>query len=526
MMLCSFTFLRSLCGPGLACNRILQDDQSYLMTIRVRFAPSPTGHLHVGNARTALFNWLFAKRHQGTFLLRIEDTDLVRSEARFEELIFEDLRWLGMEWQEGPDIGGDTGPYRQSDRVKLYLEKADELVRAGKAYHCFCREADLEVQAEKAKAEGRDWKYAGTCQSLSGIEVDKRRQNGESSVIRLKVRSGPIYFKDLVHGAMEFDSDVISDPILIRSNGLPTYNYAVVVDDALMQITHVIRGDDHLSNTPKQVLIFEAFGWSLPFFAHLSTILGVDHSRLSKRHGATSVQNFQEMGILPEALVNYMALLGWSPHEGQSEIRPLGAIAEEFELERVSKSSAIFDIQKLFWINRHYLKQCQKERLISLAIPFLQRHGLISSVDQAISDWIGLMLDALSERVDHLSQLGEMATAICTFDAKEAIGRGEVQDVLKHNGAAEVILQLALEMSATDRDASLVWKDLVAAVKKSTGQKGKNLFHPIRVALTGTSSGPELDKLIMLYDTGSKLGLPLKVKDCRERVLEFSRLLS
>ncbi len=495
------------------------------MTIRARFAPSPTGHLHVGNARTALFNWLFATKHQGTFLLRIEDTDLARSESRFEDLIFEDLRWLGMEWQEGPDVGGEVGPYRQSDRMQIYLEKAEKLIATGKAFYCFCSEAELEAQAEKAKAEGQDWKYPGTCQKLSKVEADARRHAGEPSVVRLKVRTGPIRFKDLVHGEMEFASEVISDPILIRSNGLPTYNYAVVVDDALMQITHVIRGDDHLSNTPKQVLIFEAFGWRLPFFAHLSTILGSDHSRLSKRHGATSVQNFQEMGILPEALVNYMALLGWSPPEGQSEIQPLEAIAREFELERVSKNAAVFDIHKLNWINRHYLKACEKERLISLAIPFLQRAGLISTVDQAVSGWIGLLLDAYSERIDHLSQLAEMATAVCAFDANVALGRVEVQHVMAQDGAAAVILQLSREISSTDRDVSSEWKEMVATVKKTTGQKGKNLFHPIRVALTGCTSGPELDKLIPLFEIGSELALPLKVKNCRERVLEFCQAL-
>ena len=258
--------------------------------IRVRFAPSPTGHLHVGNVRTAIFNWLFARKAGGPFIIRIEDTDIVRSEERFEGLIYEDLRWLGLQWDEAPDIGGPHSPYRQSDRLDLYRAKASQLVQSRRAFHCFCSEAELEKQAERAKLAGIPWKYPGTCQSLAEEEVRQRMDRGDASVIRLKVREGQIRFRDVVHGDMEFSSDVISDPILIRSNGLPTYNYAVVVDDALMEITHVIRGDDHLSNTPKQVLIYEAFGWPLPAFAHLSTILGSDHTRLSKRHGATSVR--------------------------------------------------------------------------------------------------------------------------------------------------------------------------------------------------------------------------------------------
>jgi nondiscriminating glutamyl-tRNA synthetase len=325
---------------------------------------------------------------------------------------------------------------------------------------------------------------------------------------------------------MEFSSDVISDPILIRSNGLPTYNYAVVVDDALMEITHVIRGDDHLSNTPKQVLIYEAFGWPLPAFAHLSTILGSDHTRLSKRHGATSVKNLQDMGILPEALVNYLALLGWAPREGQSEILPLAELVQSFELERVSKSAAVFDLNKLYWINRHYLKECDHGRLLELAIPFLQEAGLLSNIDEGIREWAGLVIDALLSGVDHLSQIPTKAAFIFNFNPAEALTTEPVKHVLSEAKAADVIRVLADELAKPGRELPRDWKEIVANAKAQTGQKGKQLFHPIRVALTGSDSGPELDKLLPIFESGSRLTLPKPVLSCRQRAVAFAALIT
>jgi glutamyl-tRNA synthetase/nondiscriminating glutamyl-tRNA synthetase len=494
--------------------------------IRVRFAPSPTGHLHVGNVRTAIFNWLFARKAGGRFIIRIEDTDIVRSEERFEGLIYEDLRWLGLHWDEAPDVGGPHSPYRQSDRLELYREKALELVKSSRAYRCFCSEAELEKQAEHAKQAGIPWKYPGTCQSLSDTEIQQRIARGDASVIRLKVREGPIRFQDVVHGDMEFSSGVISDPILIRSNGLPTYNYAVVVDDALMEITHVIRGDDHLSNTPKQVLIYEAFGWPLPAFAHLSTILGSDHTRLSKRHGATSVKNLQDMGILPEALVNYLALLGWAPREGQSEILPLAELVQSFELEKVSKSAAVFDLNKLHWINRHYLKECDRSRLLELAIPFLQQAGLLTEVGGAIRNWAGLVIDALLPGVDHLSQIPLKAAFIFNFNPAEALATESVNHVLSEAKATDVIRVLAEELAKPGRELPRDWKEVIGAVKAQTGQKGKQLFHPIRVALTGSDSGPELDKLLPIFEDGSHFALPKPVLSCRQRAEAFAAALT
>src|SRR5438270_6845436 len=275
--------------------------------VRVRFAPSPTGHLHVGNARTALFNWLFARQKGGTYILRIEDTDVERSETQFEGQLIEDLQWLGLEWDEGPDFSGltasgDYGPYRQSQRMEVYHEHAERLLGEHKAYLCFCTAEALESERKQALAEHRSPIYSGKCRAIDPAQAAQRRASGEPAAIRLHIPEHPIKFHDIVHGPVEFSNEVVSDPIIVRSSGMPVYNYCVVIDDALMKITHVIRGDDHLSNTPKQVALYEALGWPVPEFAHLSTILGPDRERLSKRHGATSVANFREMGVLPEAL--------------------------------------------------------------------------------------------------------------------------------------------------------------------------------------------------------------------------------
>src|SRR5947209_4509158 len=364
------------------------------LPVRVRFAPSPTGYLHVGNARTALFNWLFARhaqpgdaRKSSVMVMRIEDTDLERSEVRYEQQLFDDLKWLGLDWDEGPDLeaeaaegkpGGPYGPYRQSDRLPIYREQAERLLREGKAYLCFCTAEELEQERQRAIAEHRPQIYSGKCRKLDPAEAQKRRAAGEPAAIRLHIPEHPIRFHDLVHGAVEFPNEVISDLIIMRSTGVPVYNYVVVVDDALMKITHVIRGDDHLSNTPKQVALYEALGWPAPEFAHLSTILGADRERLSKRHGATSIANFREMGVLPEALVNYLALLGWAPHGGDREIFSRDQLIKEFDLARVTPSPAIFDMEKLYWLNRHYIKASSVDQVADLAAPFFIKAGLLS----------------------------------------------------------------------------------------------------------------------------------------------------
>ncbi|MGH9601815.1 MAG: glutamate--tRNA ligase, partial [Terriglobales bacterium] len=371
--------------------------------VRVRFAPSPTGHLHVGNARTALFNWLFARRHGGTFMLRIEDTDLERSQARFEDLIYDDLRWLGLDWNEGPDIGGPHAPYRQSERLDLYRRHAERLLSEHKAYLCFCTAEELEHDRQRALAEHRPPHYSGKCRALDPADAARRRAAGGAAAIRLHIPEHPIKFHDLVHGTVEFSHEVVSDPIILRSSGLPVYNYVVVIDDAAMEITHVIRGDDHLSNTPKQVALYEALGWPVPEFAHLSTILGGDRERLSKRHGATSIENFRSMGVLSEALVNYLALLGWAPRGGDREIFSKDELVREFSLERVTPSPAVFDMEKLAWLNRHYVKQGPLERIVELALPYFVQAGYLPAAPDAITrQWFQRLVGLLAPSVDRL----------------------------------------------------------------------------------------------------------------------------
>ena len=339
---------------------------------RVRFAPSPTGMLHVGNARTALYNWLFARHTGGTFLLRIEDTDVERSEVRYEAQLIEDLRWLGLDWSEGPEIGGPYAPYRQSARLDIYEQHTKQLLDQGKAYRCFCSAEELEAERQVALREHRTQTYSGKCRVLTPDEALTRAAAGKPFAVRLAVPDAPLRFHDIVRGEVEFASEAVGDFILVRSSGIPVYNYVVTIDDALMRITHVIRGDDHISNTPRQVAIYQAFGWALPQFAHLSTILGSDRERLSKRHGATSVASFRQMGILPEALANYLALLGWGAEGGTREIFTRDELVKEFKLERVTPSPAVFDWDKLHWLNRQAIKHSPLPELRALAWPKFQ----------------------------------------------------------------------------------------------------------------------------------------------------------
>lgn len=507
------------------------------MTPRVRFAPSPTGELHVGNARTALFNFLFARQQGGVFILRIEDTDVERSETRFETQLMEDLRWLGLNWDEGPDIGGALGPYRQSERSELYLRFANRLIDAGSAYYCFCSPDDIEKERQVALASGQQPKYSGRCRSIPLDAARARKSNGELASIRLRIPDHPLRFEDLVHGPLEFPSEVIGDPILVRSTGIPAFNYAVVIDDALMLITHVIRGDDHISNTPRQVALFEALSalprlsdtepdWKLPLFAHLSTILGPDHTRLSKRHGATSLGHFRASGILPEALANYLALLGWAPGDNR-EIFPMPDLIEAFRLSQVSRNPAIFDLDKLRWLNRHYLKESVPERILDLAIPALRDAGYVAEplVGPARKWWLDV-LNLLLPSVDELSQLPSQARVLFEYDPKASLALDETRHVLAEPGAREVIDALWVAVSDNTEITSGRFKDILDQVKKESRQKGKGLFHPVRIALTGSTSGPQLDRLIPLIEAGSRLQLPKPIMGCRNRLIAFREALS
>jgi glutamyl-tRNA synthetase/nondiscriminating glutamyl-tRNA synthetase len=490
--------------------------------VRVRFAPSPTGQVHVGNARTALFNWLFARQQGGVFVLRIEDTDLERSEARYETQLVEDVKWLGLDWDEGPDVGGPYPPYRQSDKWQVYRDYAERLVSEGKAYRCFCTQEELERQREQAMQQHLQPNYPGTCRNLSPEEAERRRAAGEPCAIRLKIPEKPIRFHDIVRGWVEFSNEVVSDLIIVRSTGVPVYNYVVVVDDAEMKITHVIRGDDHLSNTPKQVALYEALGWDVPEFAHLSTILGPDKERLSKRHGATSLSNFREMGVLPEALMNYMALLGWAPTGGEREIFSPTELVQEFDLSRVTPSPAIFDFEKLYWLNRHYIKIADPARIATLAEPFYQSALGLDELTPDIKTWLAHITASLGHSVNKLDELPERAGSILHFDPAAAIAAPENAEVLSAATTKTVLDLFAAKIAAEPEPiAADRFKALIKEVQKETGVKGPGLFHPIRIVLTGLQSGPEFDKLVPLMEEGAKLALPKPVISVKQRVAVF-----
>jgi glutamyl-tRNA synthetase/nondiscriminating glutamyl-tRNA synthetase len=482
--------------------------------VRVRFAPSPTGQLHVGNARTALYNWLFARHHGGAFVLRIEDTDVDRSEARFESQLIEDLHWLGLDWEEGPRVGGPYAPYRQSERLGIYRRHTEQLLAEGSAYRCFCTQDELEAARLLATKEHRPQVYSGVCRAISRDESAARAAAGEDFAVRLLIPDRPLRFHDIVRGEVEFQADAVSDPVLVRSgDGMPVYNYVVTVDDALMGITHVIRGDDHISNTPKQVAIYEAFRWKVPEFAHLSTILGSDRERLSKRHGATSVSSFREMGYLPEALVNYLALLGWGAEGGTRETFTLEELTKEFKLERVTPSPAIFDWDKLNWLNRHYLKTKSPEDVLELAWPAFATLGWLparSAADAATVAWFARLLAIFLSGVDRLDQLPEKAKFVFAMDVAAAKADAENAALLSTEVGQKVTVSFPERVLVLERplDAEK-FKVLMNEVKAATGAKGKELFHPVRIMLTGAHSGPEFDKIVPLMEEGAALGLPV-----------------
>ncbi len=499
--------------------------------IRVRFAPSPTGLLHVGNARTALYNWLFARRAGGEFLLRIEDTDQDRSEERFEAQLIEDLRWLGLDWDEGPGQAGEPekgayGPYRQSARLDIYHKLTLQLLAEDKAYRCFCTAEDLMADHLLAVKEHRAQVYSGRCRRLTEREIKKQLAAHKPFAVRLKIGSEPLRFHDLVRGEVEFAAEAVSDPILVRSSkdgepGIPVYNYVVTIDDALMKITHVIRGDDHLSNTPKQVAIYEAFGWPVPEFVHLSTILGADRERLSKRHGATSIASFRAMGYLPEALVNYLGLLGWGAEDGKTETFSLAELTQAFTLERVTPSPAVFDFDKLNWLNRHYIKQAQPERLAELAWEYFG--GLLPAKDEtaeAVQPWFARLVEVFAPSVDHLDQLTAKASFVFGFDPEAARRDPDNAEVLRSDSARTVLGELASWSRAYNGQVTPeVFKNWMSGIKEATGIKGKDLFHPVRIALTGTHSGPEFDKLLPVIEDGAALGLG--IPSVQERITLF-----
>ena len=494
--------------------------------MRVRFAPSPTGQLHVGNARTALFNWLLARGSGATFILRIEDTDVERSTKESERAILEDLRWLGLTWDEGIDAGGEYGPYRQTERLHIYRAHIVELLSRGAAYRCFCSAEQLEAERQAALREGRPPKYSGRCRDISRDEARRRIENGEKAVVRFRVPDHrDVAFTDIVRGEVRFNTEVIGDPVLVRSDGIPAYNYAVVIDDALMGITHVIRGEDHISNTPRQLLLYEAFGWKPPAFAHVSLVMGPDHSPLSKRHGATSVKEFRDRGYLPEALANYLALIGWSPGEGE-ELVPLDELARRFRLEDVGHSAGVFDVEKLSWVNRHYLKAADPGRLAQLAAPYLQQREWMSALTPEDLDYLATVVPVAAGSVDRLEEVPDRLRFLFDYSATRALENPTVRT--EAESARAVVAALAEELAASppllDREA---FRAAAARVRETTGQKGKGLFHPIRLALTGEPEGVELDLAVPMIERGAQLpsSSMRKIPSAADRAAAFRHAL-
>src|SRR3954447_6958723 len=496
--------------------------------MRVRFAPSPTGKLHVGNARTALFNWLLARGGGGTFLLRIEDTDVERSAPESEAAIVRDLRWLGLNWDEGPDVGGPCGPYRQSERLHLYGSYAKELLQNDQAYYCFCSKEQLEADRREALAAGGPARYVGRCRGQSYDAAEARIAAGERPAIRFRVpEHKEIVCGDAVRGEVRFHTDVIGDPIIMRGDGTPAYNFAVVIDDALMAITHVVRGEDHISNTPRQILLYEALGFTPPAFAHLALVMGPDHTPLSKRHGATSVAEFRGKGYLPEALVNYLALIGWSPGGGD-ELLPIDELARRFSLDAVGHSAGVFDEEKLAWANRHYLKMADSARIAELSLPYFNDAGISMTPDAQGLAFLAAAMAMASASVDRLNQIPARLAFLFHYDAARALADEPLAAEMRADGARGIVAALAEELASAPRLDREKFRAIANRVKARTGQKGKALFHPIRVVLTGRAEGPELDLAVPAIDLGADLpesaGIPT-IMGNRERAATFARAL-
>jgi nondiscriminating glutamyl-tRNA synthetase len=455
--------------------------------VRVRFAPSPTGYLHVGGARTAIFNWLFARRHRGTFVLRIEDTDVERSTRESETALVDDLHWLGIDWEEGPDVGGPLGPYRQSERIERYRGHARAFVDAGLAYSCFCSDELLRRKREEAEQAGTAPRYDGACRNLSAGDVEARRKQGVAEAIRFKVPDEVVRIDDLVRGQVELASDTVGDFVLIRSNGHPTYNFAAVVDDHAMGITHVLRGEEHLPNTLRQVLVYRALGADAPEFGHLPLILAEDRSKLSKRHAASSVGDLKRLGFLPEAVVNYLVLLGWSHPEGK-ELLSIDDMVGAFSIERVNRSAAVYDGKKLTWMNGQYIRKAPLDRLVAAAGPFLPPYVRSDYTPPAQREILDLLRDGVETLADlERASLPFRPSPPLDDEAKACVGAENSRRVL-------AALRVALA-KAPDPVTANDFKATMKAIAKETSVGGQDLYFPVRAAITGSVHGPDLARV-------------------------------
>lgn len=465
--------------------------------IRVRFAPSPTGPLHIGGARSALFNYLLVKKYNGTFVVRIEDTDIERSSRASEEVILDSLHWLGINWDEGinaDNTGHDHGPYRQTERLDIYNEYVEKLFASGHVYKCYCSEEELEAEREMLMAQGDTPRYLGKCRNLTQAQEAQQIAEGRKPVVRFRVpEEETIVVNDLVRGEVSFEANGMGDYVIVKSDGIPTYNFAVVIDDTTMNITHVVRGEEHLSNTPRQILIYNALNIPAPKFAHISLILGKDRTKMSKRHGSTSVVNYKELGYLPEALINFLALLGWAP-EGEEEIFTIEQIIEKFSLDRVAKNPAVFDLEKLKWMNGLYIRNLSEEEYLSHVIPFINEAEIGADLAQN-KDWINLAaltvrnyLSCFSEVNDHLKLFVNNDISPENEEAAEILQDEDLPRL------CEAFLAKLAGNNVKPEDAKKMLKELT----KELGLPGKKVFMPLRVALTGQVHGPDLDKIISL----------------------------
>jgi len=459
-------------------------------TVRVRFAPSPTGHLHVGGARTALFNWLFARNMGGKFILRIEDTDQERSTEESYKAIIDALRWLRLDWDEGPIVGGPYGPYFQSQRRHHYRDWARKLVDEGKAYVCFCTQEEITAR-QQARGEKDSYAYDRKCRTLSPEDAHKNLIDGKPFVTRFKMAlEGETAFEDLVHGPVSFQNSILEDFILIKSDGFPTYNFAAMVDDMLMAMTHIIRGDDHISNTPRQIALYRALGVKPPKFAHVPLIMGPDKTRLSKRHGATSVAQFETDGYLPDAMANYLALLGWS-YDAETSLFDAADLVEKFSLEKVSPTPAVFDYQKLQWMNGEYMKKKSNADKVALVIPHLEKAGLVGKeIDDATKEYVGKIVEVVGERLRVGCQILDLASFF--FVSKIEYNAADRDEFLKRHyvpAAFKVLEERLGEIEVFDA-ASI--EKVMRSLAGEMGMKVGDLFQPVRVALAGSRSSPGL----------------------------------
>ena len=474
--------------------------------MRVRFAPSPTGYLHIGGARTALFNYLLARKNNGKFILRIEDTDFERSKKEYEDVIIRDLKWLGIDWDEGPDVGGDYKPYRQSERLEIYKRYADKLIEEGKAYYCYCTEEELEIQRQLQLKEKKPPIYDRRCLNLISKKKQEYELEGRKPSVRFLVPYKQLEFQDLIHGKLSIDTKLVSDPIILKSNGVPTYNFGVVIDDHLMNITHVIRGDEHLDNTYRQLLIYEALSWEPPFYGHIPMILAPDRSKLSKRHGATSVEELKKLGFVNKAVINYISLLGWSPKDN-TEIMLINEIIEKFDLSGVLDHPAVYDIEKMKYFNHYYIANILKDDEILEALNKLEK---LNEIKYNLDNNLKLEVIKLEKsRVYLLTDFFELFDIIQNEPVLDEKILNDLNTIDKN--IFELIINSLNNFENYDNMDKI--RDYLKDVAKNNGLKIGLVYKPIRLLLTGKHEGPELPKIIYLLGKEKTIKRINKIKE-------------